>query len=68
MYNPIGQHDIQNKLQAVGIFNETERYREETVLLIGDMNNLLRFLFLKAYQVSMYMYIVTYIHRQQLMQ
>ena len=46
MYIPVGQRrsiDIQNKLQAVEIFNETERYREERALLIDEMNNLLIF-------------------------
>ena len=45
-YLHVGQRrsvDIQNKLQAVEIFNETERYREERALLIGEMNNLLRY-------------------------
>lgn len=46
MYILVGQRrsiDIQNKLQAVEIFNETERYREERALLINEMNNLLTF-------------------------
>ena len=43
---PIGQRrsvDIQHKLEATEIFNETERYREERALLINEMNNLLRY-------------------------
>ena len=61
--------DIQNKLQAVEIFNETKRYREERVLLIGEMNNLLRFyhgVVLPSISQSIsgtYTYIHTYVHR-----
>ena len=45
-YDHVGQRrsvDIQNKLQAVEIFNETERYREERALLLTEMNNVLKF-------------------------
>ena len=76
----VGQHhsvDIQNKLQAVEIFNETKRYREERVLLIGEMNNLLRFYHgvvlpsisqsisgtrIRTY-IRMYIEVHTYVHR-----
>ncbi len=76
MYNPIGQRrsvDIQNKLQAVEIFNETERYREERALLIGEMNNLLRFYYgvilpsisqsISGTHACTCTYVVTYIHK-----
>ena len=46
MYACIGQHrsvELQKKIEAVELYNDTMRFKEERALLIVEMNSLLQF-------------------------